>query len=81
MGYFYLYLGTTPPACAACHGANGEGTGQFPRLAGQHADYVAKQLRVFARTDERPQGAMMKAVAHDLSAKDIDDVAVYIDSM
>jgi cytochrome c553 len=69
------------PACTACHGAKGEGNGQFPRLAGQHADYVAKQLNVFARTDARPGGAMMKAVAHDLSKDNIADVAHYLESM
>ena len=32
---------TNVPACAACHGANGAGIPkQFPRLAGQHADYT-----------------------------------------
>src|SRR5262252_4422098 len=32
------------PACMSCHGANGEGMADFPRLAGQHAKYVVKQL-------------------------------------
>jgi cytochrome c553 len=35
------------PACAACHGASGEGNGPIPRLAGQHADYLRKQLEAF----------------------------------
>lgn len=35
------------PACAACHGASGEGNGPIPRLAGQHADYLKKQLEAF----------------------------------
>lgn len=35
------------PACAACHGANGEGNSAIPRLAGQHADYLRKQLEDF----------------------------------
>ena len=33
-------------ACASCHGANAEGNGPFPRLAGQHAPYLLKQLFV-----------------------------------
>ena len=32
------------PACASCHGANAEGVADFPRLAGQHAKCVVKQL-------------------------------------
>jgi cytochrome c553 len=69
------------PACSSCHGAEGKGNAIFPRLAGQHADYVAKQLLVFQRTDERPEGAVMKTVAHDLSAQDIQDVAAYLQTL
>lgn len=35
------------PACNTCHGRNGEGNATFPRLAGQHADYLVKQLALF----------------------------------
>jgi len=48
------------PACATCHGERARGNATFPRLAGQHADYIVKQLIVFQRTDERPEGAVMK---------------------
>jgi cytochrome c553 len=69
------------PACHTCHGDRGQGNGQFPRLADQHADYVVKQLTVFQRTDERPEGAVMKVVVHDLTEADIRDVAAYMQSM
>ena len=69
------------PACASCHGAKGEGNATFPRLAGQHADYLAKQLVVFQRTDERPEGAIMKTVAHELTQQNIDDVSSYLQAM
>jgi cytochrome c553 len=69
------------PACTSCHGAHGEGSGQFPRLAGQHAEYVFKQLKVFQRTDERPAGAMMKPIAHLLTSDDIQSVAAYVESI
>lgn len=69
------------PACLACHGAEGAGSGQFPRIAGQHADYVAKQLLVFQRTEERPEGAAMKVVAHNLKPEEIKAVAAYVSTI
>lgn len=69
------------PACASCHGAHGEGAGQFPRLAGQHADYVIKQLNVFQRTDERPAGAVMKPIVHALTVENIESIAAYLQSI
>lgn len=68
-------------ACIACHGAHAEGNGQFPRLAGQHADYLIKQLQVFANTDTRPDGVAMKGIAHALSAQNMKDVTEYLQSM
>jgi cytochrome c553 len=38
------------PPCQACHGAHGEGNGVIPRIAGQHADYLKKQLEAFRST-------------------------------
>lgn len=55
-------------ACASCHGARGEGNFQaaVPRLAGLHADYLAKQLKDFAR--EAPQtGVHFEPIARDYS--------------
>jgi len=66
------------PPCSTCHGAQGQGNGTFPRLAGQHADYLIKQLLVFQRTDERPKGAMMKEVAHLLKPEEIASVVAYL---
>lgn len=68
-------------ACKICHGANGEGQATFPRLAGQHADYIVKQLTIFQRTDERPEGSIMKTVAHGLTRADLESVAAYLQSM
>jgi cytochrome c553 len=66
------------PACSACHGPQGLGNEQFPRLAHQHADYLVKQLTVFQRTDERPEGSIMKTIAHDLTRQNMEDVAAYL---
>lgn len=69
------------PACKTCHGEHGQGMGQFPRLADQHADYLVKQLAVFQRTDERPEGAIMKVVAHELTETNILDLAAFLQAM
>ena len=55
--------------------------GTFPRIAHQHADYIVKQLAVFQRTEQRPDGAMMKVVAHGLTKEDMEDVAQYLQGM
>jgi len=75
------------PACAGCHGAEGQGNAVFPRLAGQHMDYLVKQLEVFQRTDQRsspetmPTGMIMKNVAHLLGEQQIAQVAAYAQSI
>ena len=65
-------------ACSACHGPQAQGNEQFPRLAHQHSDYIIKQLTVFQRTEERPEGIIMKTVAHELTRKNMEDVAAYL---
>lgn len=69
------------PACSGCHGPQGHGMATFPRIAGQHADYLVKQLVVFQRTDERPAGILMKTVAHELTPGDIESVALYLQTL
>jgi len=69
------------PPCASCHGAEGKGNATFPRIAGQHADYLVKQLTIFQRTNERPAAQAMKGVTHDLSKQNIEDVAACLQAM
>ncbi|MGH6629905.1 MAG: c-type cytochrome [Burkholderiales bacterium] len=67
-------------ACTACHGPNGSGIpAQFPRLAGQFAEYTSAQLRAF-RAGERANdpNRMMRSVAERLSDREIAAVAEYI---
>jgi cytochrome c553 len=66
------------PACTVCHGNGGAGSGEIPRIAGQHAEYLIKQIEVFQKTEERPRGVAMKAITHNLTQKDISDVAYYL---
>lgn len=62
--------------CAACHGPDGNSaTPEFPRLAGQHYDYLVKALlhyRSGARKDP-----VMGAQAANLSRRDIEDLAAF----
>ncbi len=62
--------------CAACHGANGVSVSDaIPHLAGQRAAYLEAQLRAFkAGTRKQP---LMNAMAAQLSAQDISDVAAH----
>ena len=67
------------PACAGCHGPAGAGIpAQYPRIAGQYADYIAAQLKAFkegARAND-PNG-MMRGVAARLTDHEIRAVAEY----
>jgi cytochrome c553 len=70
---------TGVPACAGCHGPAGAGMpAQYPRIAGQYADYVAAQLKAFkegGRAND-PNG-MMRGVAARLTEREIRAVAEY----
>ena len=67
-------------ACVSCHGQHGEGKDTFPGLAGQHADYIVKQLTVFQRTEDRPRGAIMKAICANMSEEDMRAVAAFVEA-
>jgi cbb3-type cytochrome c oxidase subunit III len=65
-------------ACAGCHSPNGAGIpAQYPRLAGQHADYTALQLTQF-RDGVRKNSPQMTGVAAKLNDREIKAVADYI---
>ncbi|MGY6275150.1 c-type cytochrome [Methylomonas sp. MgM2] len=65
--------------CVGCHGEDLKGVGQFPRLAGQHPDYLSKQLHNF-KSGER-KGGPMNGIAQGLSEEDIDAIAAYLGSL
>lgn len=62
-------------SCASCHGAAGEGNLSTPRLAGQPAAYVKKQLEDFAAGKRANES--MALVARSLSADDMEKLARY----
>jgi cytochrome c553 len=66
------------PACAACHGPDAHGIADFPRLAGQHAQYILKQLGSF-QTNMR-NVAVMHGVAQNLRVTEMEAVAAYLEA-
>lgn len=67
------------PACAGCHVFDGTGNKRFPRLAGQHREYLIAEMHKFRR-DERNAVAsrLMREVAKRLTDDEIKAVAEYL---
>lgn len=62
--------------CQACHGADGNGTTpQFPRLAGQYADYMVQALMQYKSGARK--NPVMAPFAAPLSERDMEDLAAY----
>ena len=67
---------TKSAMCMACHGTDGNSAApNFPRLAGQHADYLVKQLSNFKSGDRTD--ATMNGMAAALSDQDMADLAAF----
>jgi cytochrome c553 len=66
------------PACAACHGPDAHGINDFPRLAGQHAQYVMKQLASFQSNMRNV--AVMHGVAQGLKVEEMQAVAAFLEA-
>lgn len=65
--------------CAGCHNADGNSANpEWPKLAGQHAGYIVKQLHDFKAGDRK--NAMMAPMAAPLSDQDMADLAAYFSS-
>lgn len=73
--------------CAACHGAglNAPVLPEYPRLAGQHGDYVYFALRAYQMGGGNPlfgrDNPIMKAQVQSLSESDLKDIAAYVESL
>ena len=71
-------------ACIACHGPTGSGSSsaKFPSISGQHADYVAKQLKAFSEgTRANDPASMMRNIAHNMSPEEMAAVAQYVQGL
>ncbi len=67
------------PPCAVCHGPMAAGTDMYPRLAGQHVQYLMKQLRSFQ--NNLRDVAIMHGVAQGLKERDMRAVSDYLQSL
>jgi cytochrome c553 len=67
------------PACATCHGAQAQGNGPFPRLAGQHAPYLLRQLLVIQSVLRT--APVMHGVIKDLTKPQMEAVVAYLESI
>ena len=71
-------------SCTGCHGPRGKGnpTALYPAIQGQHATYVAAQLRAYrAGTRQTDQNQIMRDVARTMSDAQIDAVAAYVQGL
>jgi cytochrome c553 len=66
------------PACSSCHGPDAHGLQDFPRLAGQHEQYVLKQLSSFQSNMRKV--AIMHGVAQNLRQPEMESVAAFVQS-
>ena len=65
--------------CVACHGEDGNGENPaFPRLAGQHADYIVHALKGYKSGTRK--NAIMQGFAAALSEQDMEDLAAWYQS-
>jgi cytochrome c553 len=71
-------------ACIACHGPEGRGNplAGYPDIAGQHATYLAAQLRLYASGERRSDAnQMMRSIARQMTEKDILAVTSYMQGL
>lgn len=64
--------------CTMCHQGHYQGQNEVPRVAGQHFEYVRKQLRDFKSRTRTNDAATMTSVAFTLSDEDVENIAQYL---
>jgi len=65
-------------ACSSCHGEDGAGTEELPRIAGQHMRYLISQLRDFNEQERTNDNTVMNSIASKLTPMEIEAVARYL---
>lgn len=67
--------------CQGCHGAQGQGKQDMPRLAGQPAEYIKRTLELFRKKDPSRSTSVMFSIAENMTDEDIISVANYIQAL
>jgi len=68
-------------ACVTCHGPQGRGAMYLPRLAGQHAQYIRKQIRAFLDHSRSSPDMVMHKVVENISESEIEAAAQYLSGL
>jgi len=70
-------------ACAACHGPTGMGNpaSKYPKVSGQHAQYVVKQLQDFKLQKRDNDADIMSSIAKRMTTADMEAVAEYMSGL
>jgi cytochrome c553 len=70
-------------ACAACHGPTGTGNpaAKYPKISGQHAQYVVKQLQDFKLQKRNNDSDIMSSIAKKMTTADMEAVAEYMSGL
>ncbi len=67
--------------CIDCHGENGMGDEQYPRISGLDEAYLFEQLKAFKNGERPNQAELMLWFLEDLEEKDLEDLAAYYASL
>lgn len=67
------------PPCASCHGPDAQGVADFPRLAGQHANYVVHQIEYIQQVVRK--APVMHGIVKDLTRSEMEAIAAYVQSL
>lgn len=68
-------------ACTTCHGPQGRGAIYLPRLAGQHAKYLASQMHAFQNQSRSSPNMVMHTVIENITDAEIDAVTQFLSVM
>ncbi len=67
--------------CTMCHLGGFMGQNEIPRVAGQHYEYIVKQIRDFKTGRRTNDAGNMASVSKTLTERDIEDLAHYLSSL
>jgi len=79
--YFNGNPDTGVTACVTCHGPQGRGAMYLPRLAGQHARYIRKQIHAFLDQSRSSPDMAMHKVVESMSEAEIEAAAQYLSGL